>query len=99
MAPPIRLHPTALLAQALAYGRARGVPFDAAWEEALPTCWPTDSRLRMEWREAIQATRAEWEAAYEGRPTPFSVLAPRLLAALTERETQHPGAHPGQIAA
>jgi len=47
---------------------------------------------RHDWRDALAATRDEWEAAYEGEPTPFSATASMLLEGLHGSETLDSGA-------
>jgi hypothetical protein len=83
VAPPTHCHPGGLLATALLYARRRGLPFEEAWEEALPTVYPNDSAMRTQWRDALTGTKEEWRAAYEGRPTAFSRAAPALLPVLS----------------
>ncbi len=55
----------------LAEDRAAGVPFDVAWDRALPLC---SFRMRLTaddrraWHQALADTRESWRHAYEGVP-------------------------------
>lgn len=64
----------------LAAARAAGSSFDAAWADAL-----ADVAAR-EWRDALEATRAEWRAAYEGTPAPAPLVALHAVAVDPDRE-------------
>jgi hypothetical protein len=90
VAPETRCHPGRLLAQGLRYARDRGLSFDDAWRQLLPTVWPRDSALAVQWREALEATREEWRAAYEGRSTGFSRAYPVLLLDLPMTDSAPP---------
>jgi hypothetical protein len=43
---------------------------------------PTRGGERLQWREALEATRGAWEAAWHGEPGPGAGLTPALLDAL-----------------
>lgn len=42
--------------------------------------WPPATKERQDWKAATRATRAEWEAAYDGRETPASVRIAALAS-------------------
>ena len=69
------------LRRALAEARLAGESFSEAWERIFPRglVYPHDTHARRAWKEALRATRAEWEAAYDGRPTTFATTAAALL--------------------
>lgn len=79
--------PTQQLLAFLADRKRRGQTFDEAWRAALRAPskpdvgirFPHSTLYRSEWLEAIESTRAEWEAAWHGRETPLS----RALSMLT----------------
>lgn len=50
-------------------------PFEVAWREAkAQIIWPHDTGHRRQWRLALEATRGEWQACYEGVPTKISLM-------------------------
>jgi hypothetical protein len=61
--------PLDTLRAALHLERRKGTPFDIAWERARRTALLdlNDHAKRKQWREAIDATREAWAAAYEHR--------------------------------
>jgi hypothetical protein len=52
----------------LAAARAAGVAFEDAWPRALTGLLGNRADCRL-WRAVLEETRAEWQAAYEGRST------------------------------
>jgi hypothetical protein len=42
--------------------------------------FPHRTEPRRQWKTALDATRSEWAAAYEGRVTPFAAMAEALHA-------------------
>lgn len=73
--PPVRQ-----LAGYLAAAKGDGAPFDEAWPAALRAIrWPACSKVTALDRAAIDATRAEWRAAYLGEPTPVAPVIEALL--------------------
>lgn len=59
----------------LAAGREAGFTFEEAWEVAAVTALGYLSDRRADdWADVLDSTRAAWEAAYEGRRSPRSVL-------------------------
>lgn len=93
MSPPQRPPSATQMFEALSRLRATGAPFDRAWEVAYRdrVRWPHDGTTRRIDKEAIQATRAEWKAAYEGRETPLS----RTLRAISEQAPAEESRDPG----
>jgi hypothetical protein len=72
--------PPVVVGEHLAACRRNGMEFDAAWSGALVTVKRVSlngvkKEPRHEWLDALDATRAEWQAAYEGVETHFSVIA------------------------
>jgi hypothetical protein len=71
--------PPEVVRAALIDARRDGLDFERAWERR---AWPAFmARLggikpvpRREWKLAIADTRAEWQAAYEGRQTAASLV-------------------------
>lgn len=66
--------------------KARGVPFDRAWEMAMRKIkWPCDREPKAEWRAAIRATKEVWRDCYhdEGPPLTLEELI-RALASDAE---------------
>jgi hypothetical protein len=62
--------PAANLRVVLGYWRKRDIEFAEAWRRAVSVALgrvvPSE---RPTWREAFEATRGHWRAAYEGRPS------------------------------
>jgi hypothetical protein len=50
--------------------------------------YPHDTAARRAWKDALRATRDEWEAAYERRPR-AAASAVWMLLAEVERESSH----------
>jgi hypothetical protein len=86
--PPVRRPPPpAQLRVALAYLRCEGYLFDDAWPLALKrVVWPHDTTHRRQWREALRATRPEWEACYAGLETRTGMFFRDFPPGLLERE-------------
>lgn len=83
-APALRPPPVTQMGAALARLKREDVPFESAWRDAKKLIiWPHDTGHRQQWRIALEATRAEWQACYEGRPTPISLLLRDLGPAIT----------------
>jgi hypothetical protein len=68
------------LAERLAFFRGLGLPFDRAWQRSLYTSFGEgrvtlmrwgNGHDREEWVEAFEATRDEWERAYNGEASPL----------------------------
>lgn len=82
MSPP--RFPPAELRRALAELRDQGVPFPEAWPRAWRSVrWPHTSEEAKAWRQALVATRDEWQAAYERAPSSaqgLAELSPRRVA-------------------
>ncbi len=74
--------PPADLRRHLQAAREQGLDFDLAWEDFMRTLTtPAGSqRDAHDWRKALEATRVEWLAAYEGWP------AERRVEVLAELE-------------
>jgi hypothetical protein len=75
--------PPEQLAQSLASAKRAGRRFEAAWRAAVEELrWPWDAESAADWQVAIEATRPEWQAAFEDRPTrnedALSVLLARV---------------------
>lgn len=71
-----RIHPTVpqQVRDRLADHKAAGVSFDVAWERAIYRLYVRGIESR-DWHAALEATRDEWRAAYEGQWTPLAPLA------------------------
>ncbi len=90
---PARVYPTVpeqVLAGLLAC-RDRGLAFDQAWLETIGdrrrsgvVRFPHLTKERRGWRDALAATRAEWQAAYNGEPTEVSDVVLRIGRLLAE---------------
>lgn len=67
--PPVQLR------RVLERAREHGLTFDQGWYRAMgsrhPTAvkFPHDTPARREWRTALDATKAEWRAAFDLKPT------------------------------
>lgn len=48
--------------------------------------WPHETIHRRQWKEAAHATRDEWQACYEQRPSEDGRLVEALAAALVPHE-------------
>jgi hypothetical protein len=84
--------------------RERGLSFDEAWSRALQAPSHRDAAgvylghqtvKRREWIMVLEATRAEWEAAFEGRETSLSRTVRRVVEEMVQdasRAVVHPTA-------
>jgi RNA polymerase-binding transcription factor DksA len=64
----------------LAAARAAGTSFDAAWQRAR-------RQVGRDWAAALDETRDEWQAAYDGAAAPRRVRALRAIGHDDDRET------------
>lgn len=62
--------PAERLRDSLLVQKGNGVHFDIAWSVALEGALP--SHERRDWREALVATRPDWERAYNREQTAFA---------------------------
>jgi hypothetical protein len=68
------------------------LPFDQAWTIAMASVhFPRgggtprgDPTGRLAWRDALEATRLEWQRCYERRPSPHAEAFRVLIGALDE---------------
>lgn len=74
--------PPVQLLQLLGVCKLEGRPFEEAWTEARAALrYPHETATRQAFREALDETKDEWQAAYEDHETPTS----RQLTNLLER--------------
>jgi hypothetical protein len=80
--------------------QARGMTFDEAWAFVVGRAntregvirLPHNTEHRRGWREALAATKAEWEAAWHNEPTAFS----RAMALLDDVDFSAPAVPRGE---
>lgn len=82
MAQPVT--PAEHLAHSLVLARDTGAEFAAAWPVALDAVLD-GARDADDWRQALEATRAAWAAAWHGTATPRAVRALIAVARDPER--------------
>lgn len=76
--------PARLLAAMLIDDRREGVDFNQAWgEDVRLAVWHIrDPTLKAAWRDALEGTRAAWQAAWRGVPGPGRGLSAELVQGL-----------------
>lgn len=80
-----RQSPAEQVRMLLARSRRHGVPFDAAWRQAIKRVrWPHDTDHRAQWKDVMEWSREVYRSAYdmtEGDPLQGQMLALQPAAA------------------